>query len=226
MAMLRLVAYAAVIGAIAYWAYIMGGERAEQRNLALTQQMELLEEQNDALRNEADSAVAARMAAVERAAQYQRRYEAEVPEGEVRDIMEAVRARIDDGVAPARIAHVVAAVENESRCEPEVTSRRFIVQTPISGGSNASVAFADNAIVVSGTGVSARDDAGNPEAWFDPAQEVTVAFTRPGGDATRAQGTLPLYHSVVIEDRDHRFTIQPSDTRGFVTVTEQVCAYP
>ena len=226
MAMLRLIAYATVIGAISYWAYSMGGEHADQRARTLSQQMTALKEESEALRTEADAAVAARAAAVERAAQYQRRYEAEVPEGEVRDIMESVRARIADGIAPARISHVVAAVENESSCEAEVTSRRFIIQTPISNGSNATVSFADNAIVVSGTGVSARDGAGNAEAWFDAAQPIALDFTQPGGQASQAQGTLPLYHSVVIDDRDHRFTVQATDTRGFVTVTEQVCAYP
>ena len=55
---------------------------------------------------------------------------------------------------------------------------------------------------------------------------VALDFTQPGGQASQAQGTLPLYHSVVIDDRDHRFTVQVADTRGFVAVTEQVCAYP
>ena len=35
MAMFRLLAYAAVIGAISYWAYNMGGERFANRNRAL-----------------------------------------------------------------------------------------------------------------------------------------------------------------------------------------------
>ncbi len=209
MAMVRLVFYGGVIGVIAYWAYAMGGEHAESRNRALESQMTRIAAENKRLRAETDEAVAARASAVERAASYRRRYETEVPQGEVGEIMAAVRARLEAGVKPARIGHVVAASRNEEACEPESASRRFIVQTPLSDGSNASVSFA-----------------GNREAWFDPAKAITVAFTLPGGGGEAVTGALPLYHSVVIDDHDHRFTIAATNARGFVTVTERICAYP
>jgi hypothetical protein len=226
MAMLRLTIYGAVIGAISYWAYTMGGEYTQRRNRALKEQMSVLAEENERLRVEADAAVGARIAAEERAASFQRRYRTEVPQGAVREIMDAMRARIEEGITPARIAHVVGAVQNETGCRDEVANRRFIVQTPISNGSNSSVSFADNLVTVTGAGISARDSAGNAEAWFDPVQPVTIAFTLPGGEQTVAEGVLPLHHSVVLDDEDHRYTVTASQARGFVTVTEQMCDYP
>ena len=226
MAMVRLVFYGGVIGIIAYWAYAMGGEHAESRNRALESQMTRIAAENRLLRTETDAAVAARASAVERATSYRRRYESEVPRGEVAEIMAAVRARLEAGVEPARIGHVVAATRNEGACEPETASRRFIVQTPLSDGSNASVSFAGNLITVTGNGETDFDAAGNREAWFDPAKPVTVAFTLPGGGGEAVTGALPLYHSVVIDDHDHRFTIATTNARGFVIVTERICAYP
>jgi hypothetical protein len=226
MAMVRLIVYGAVIGAIAYWGYTMGGEGAQRRNRALKEQMSVLVEENERLRAEADAAVAARVAAEERAGGFQRRYRDEVPQGEVREIMNTVRARIEEGIAPERLAHVVGAVQNQTSCRDEVANRRFIVQTPISSGTNSSVSFADNLVTVTAAGVSARDATGNREAWFDPAQPVTIAFTLPGGERTLAEGVLPLHHSVVLDDEDHRYTVAAAEARGFVTVTEQVCDYP
>jgi len=226
MAMFRVLAYAAVIGATSYWAYSMGGERSANRNRALEQQMVILEDDNRRLRDEADAAVTARTAAVDRASQFQRQYEQEVPQGPVRAIMDAVRDRLAQGVVPERIAFVISAVQNETWCASDVTSRRFIVQTPISEGTNGSVSFADRAITVTGKGESSLDSSGNLVGWFDGSKPVSLSFVAPGGDTTGAEGLLPLHHAVVIGDKVHRFTIATGETRGFVTVSEQVCDYP
>lgn len=226
MAMFRLVIYAAVAGAISYWAYNMGGERYANRNRALEQQMTVLEDENRRLRDETDAAVAARAAAVDRASSFQRRYEQEVPQGEVREIMDLVRDRLEEGVEAERIAFVVSAAQNETRCAPEITSRRFIVQTELTQGANASVSFADRAITVTGKGEAALDSNGNLAGWFDRAKPVSINFALPGGDTTIVEGVLPLHHAVVLGDKAHRFTITAGDDRGFVMVSEQVCDYP
>jgi hypothetical protein len=226
MAVFKTMIYAGIIGIFSYWAYNMGGERAENRNRSLEQRMALMEEENTGLREETEAAVTARVAAIERASQFQRRYEQEVPQGPLYDIMKSVQARVAAGVSQERIAFVLAAVENETNCDPGVNNRRFILQTPISGGANASVSFADKAITVTGTGESAHDASGNAEAWFDGAQPVALAFTVPGGQSTTAEGTLPLHHAVVLGDRIHKFTVTDTDARGFVLVTSQTCDYP
>ncbi|MDP6953641.1 MAG: hypothetical protein QGF53_12870, partial [Alphaproteobacteria bacterium] len=144
MAMVKLVFYGAIIGVISYWAYSMGGEHAETRNRALESRMDAMTEENERLRTETDEAIAARAKALERATRYRQRYEAEVPQGEVYDIMTVVRARLEAGVSAERISHVIGVATNETNCSSEVASRRFIVQTEFSDGRNASVSFASN----------------------------------------------------------------------------------
>lgn len=226
MAMFKTLLYGGVIGVFSFWAYNMGGERAENRNRSLEQQMAVLEEENQGLKEEAESAVSARVAAIERATKFQRQYEQEVPQGPLYDIMKAVQGRVADGVSAERIAFVLGAVENETNCAPEIVSRRFILRTPISNGANNSVSFADNAVTVTGGGESSHDAAGNPQAWFDGAQPVSLQFAVPGGQTTAAEGLLPLHHAVVIGDKVHRFTITDTDSRGFILVTGQTCEYP
>lgn len=226
MAMVRLVFYGAIIGVISYWAYTMGGEHAGSRNRVLETRMTAMTDENERLRAETDEAVAARATALERATRYRQRYEAEVPQGEVYDIMTVVRGRLETGVSTERISHVISLASDETDCDAEVTSRRFIVQTPISDGRNAFVSFADNLITVTAIGESSVNAAGNKEGWYDEAKPVGVFFTLPGGRTEKVEGTLPLYHSAMINDRDHRFTMAAADARGFLLVTEQVCAYP
>ncbi|MDP6353368.1 MAG: hypothetical protein QF926_13835 [Alphaproteobacteria bacterium] len=222
----RFLILAAIVGAFSYWSYNLGGERAERTNRALRESMTLLTDENERLRHETDAAVAARIAADERAGAYQRQYVAEVPQGPAKQVMALVNERIESGVSPDRVAFVVAAVENETRCEPEIASRRFLIQTPLTSSENSVVTFADNTISVTGLGVASRDGAGNVEAWFDPAAPVAITFTLIGGRNIDINGKLPLHHSVVIDDSDHRFAITPGQTKGFVVVTEQRCAYP
>lgn len=104
-------------------------------------------------------------------------------------------------------------------------TRRFILQTPTTSGANDSVGFAEGFLTVTGTGMSKLTADGNPEAWFDPAQPVTIFFTHLGGEWTDVTGILPLHHSVVVNQTIQRFTIIASE-RSFVNVTALVCAYP
>ncbi len=217
---------AGVVGVFSYWAFVLGGERAENENRDLRERVTLIGDENERLHNETEAAVVARVAAEERAAAFQRQYIAEVPQGPAKEIMAQVNKRLADGVSPKRMSSVVEAVRNETRCEPEVSSRRFILQTPFTTGSNASVSFSDNTITVGGVGAASRDAAGNAQSWFDPTQPVTITFTLIGGHKIEAAGTLPLHHSVVTDNVDHRFAITPAQTKGFVVATEQICEYP
>ena len=223
----RLLAHGAVLALVAWWAYDMGGERARSRAGTMEERMNAIAEENRRLTEEAVAAGEARARADRRLAEIRRRYREDAPTGAERDIMTAVRGRIADGVAPERLARVVEAAQPDPRCAGAVTTRRFIVQTPVSPrGANASVSFAGNAIVVTGTGASARSASGAPEAWFDPAAPVRIAFARPGGAASAAEGRLPLHHTVVVGDKAHNFTVTGARTQGFVNVAEQVCDYP
>lgn len=222
----RFLGFAVIVGLFSYWGYNMGQNHAISENSRLEEALRRQTEEARFLREEADAAVAARAAAESRAAEIQRQYRTEVPQGPAKEIAVLVNERLEAGVSPERIAFVVSAVQNETHCESDIQSRRFIVQTPYTTGANGAVTFADNTITVSATGEPARNENGDPEAWFAEDQPVTVTFTLIGGQEIQTTGVLPIHHSVVVDDTDHRFAITAEDRRGFVRVTEQLCAYP
>lgn len=224
--LLRLLLHGGVLALVAWWAYGMGGDRAENRNRTLEDRVAGLTSDNRVLREETDTALAARVRADERLAELRRRYRTDVPTGDEREALTVIRRRLGDGVPLARLVEVTSAAQTDPDCASEVTTRRFLLQTPLSRGASAAVGFADNAIVITGTGESARDSAGNPEAWFDATAPVRIAFTAPGGAESVSEGPLPRHHAVVIGAKAHNFTITEADVRGFVNVTEQVCDYP
>ena len=106
-----------------------------------------------------------------RIAELERRYERDVAPTEARELLDAVRDRLAAGVEQSRLAFVIGAARNERECAEAPATRRFIVETPIYDGPNDSVSFAENTITVTAQGRSATDEAGNPEAWFDPAHD-------------------------------------------------------
>ena len=140
-------------------------------------------------------------------------------------MFDAVRERLDGGVEESRLAFVIGAAKNERDCTATPVTRRFVVKTPIYDGPNDSVSFAQSTITVAAEGRSATDEAGNPEAWFDPVLPITLSFTEIGGKRAEIKGVLPLHHAMVRGDTEYRFTVVRGD-RAFVDVTAEGCAYP
>lgn len=208
------------------FAYESGSMLARQEVVQLEQRIEELDATIGRLERDKRELQAALQEAKMREQRWRERYRAEVPQGTRKELLDLVQQRLQAGVRPERLAFVVSKVENERQCSGGPTSKRFIVQTPVSTGANGAVAFADGAITVTAEGRSATDDQGNPEAWYDPAHPVAVRFTQPGGRSSKASGKLPLHHSVVVDGREHRFSVVDAEARGFVKVTWQHCAYP
>ena len=223
----RLLVYAGIVGLVSWWAYDMGRDRAAAQHGSLDERLTAVEEENRRLREEAQDAGSVLARSEEQLADIRRRYRADVPEGVERELLEATRRRVAEGVAPDRLMEVVNAVRAETGCKPDVRTRRFLVRTPVSpSGGGASVNVANGGFVVTGAGVSAVNAAGNPEAWFDPARPVRIAFASPGGDERAVEGVLPLRHSEIVGDELYNFSLTAGDSRGFVNVSEQVCDYP
>ena len=225
MAAARLLLQAGIVAAIAYWAYDMGRDRAGAGAQNLASRAERFETENARLREETEAAIDARDEARRELSELRVRYETDAPTGTEREILDAVRRRTSEGVAPERIVEVVSVAQPDPRCVDDVLMRRFVVQTPMSTGAGAAAGFAGNAITITGSGAAARDAQGNPEAWFDTGRPVRIAFAAPGGAETVREGLLPLHHSIAIGAKAHNFTVT-AGRRGFVNVTEQVCDYP
>jgi hypothetical protein len=163
------------------------------------------------------------------ALEWQRRYERDVPQGPAQHLYSLVTGQLAAGVTEDRLAFLIRSAGKSRACANTPVTKRFLIQTPISRDANhpmGSVSFADNAVTVIGEGQSALDAANRPQAWFDPAKPVTMLFSRLGGETSKATAKLPLHHSVVVGNHEYRFTVTAGDSRGFVNVTADRCAFP
>lgn len=216
-----LLASAAVLAAGAY-AY-QTGSRLAARNLAsleeqlaqATSKAAVLDAQLRAQREHTEASIDA----------WRERYEHDVPTGEIKGLLELIRRKIEAGLTSDRLRFILEHTKNEQDCGPDPQTRRLLVHTPLSRGSRRPAAFAGGAVTVSLAGMPAQDDDGNPEAWFDPSQPVTVQLTPRDGEASEASGPLPLQASLVAGDRAYHFSIGTS-IRGFAEVSMQRCRFP
>lgn len=153
-------------------------------------------------------------------------YAANVPPAEFKPLLNLLQARVRAGVDRDRLAFVIDQAGRARDCLSSVETRRLPMRTPVTTVLDNTVAFADRRITVSGEGRPARDAAGEPLDWFDPAGPVTLRFLTITGDLSRAAGRLPLVHSVILDDREWHFQATASNELGFVEITAQSCAYP
>ncbi len=154
----------------------------------------------------------------------QEQYQNEVPTGELRELADLTRKQIEDGIDKDRLEFVIRSARPPRNCsEPE--TKRFVVRTPFYRGPDSFVAFVNGSVTVTGTGEAAVSGAGNAEAWFDPGKPVKVTFTRLGGKTVEKEGLLPIHFSMVVGDKEHRFTVAKGK-RSFINVTSDSCDYP
>ena len=218
-----LVLFGALAGAV-FYVYSVGERHGRVAGDAILERLAALEGENRRLAEVIEAADRARERAEGALREADARYTRDVPAGSRKVLLDKITERLEAGVAAERLTAVIAAAENERACEPAVT-RRLMIRTPQSQGPATTTTFADNQIAITGDGVSARDAANNPEAWFDTEKPVTLRFMLLGGQTSEAQGRLPLQHSMVSGDYEYRFAIHPA-TRGFVAVTGDRCRYP
>ena len=153
-----------------------------------------------------------------------RRYAENVPSGELAELSGLVEAQLRAGVDPERLAFLIDAAAQPEDCDGEPVVKRFMPRTPISTGPVSYVRF-DDRVIVTGTGESVRSADGLPEAWFDPALPVRIDFQTPDGEVMSVAGVVPLTHSMVIDQREYRFSVVAGERR-FVEVAAQACALP
>lgn len=153
-------------------------------------------------------------------------YSSNVPTGDRKRLLDIVTERIDGGVPVDRLAFVIREAAAQRQCADGIESKRLQTRTPIVGNASNTVSFAENIVTVSGEGASARDEAGRPEAWFDPGQPVTLRFQTIGGESVVVEELLPVTHAMVINGDEYRFQASPAERRGYVEISVQVCDFP
>jgi hypothetical protein len=212
----------AVAGVVAYET----GRAQNQAELErLGAEVATLEQQVIDARDAALEARERERAARERAHAIAERYQRDVPTGERRALLRLIDRRLADGVPVERLRFVLAEVQPREECAEAVETKRFLLTTPVAVSRDNTVTFGEGRITVTGQGTPARDEAGRPEAWFDPGQPVSIRFLKLDGAVSLAEGVLPLAHRLVDGEQEWRFQVRPHDERGFVEVTAQTCAF-
>ena len=222
---IRFILAIAIVGLVGVYMYQMGLERSGKTIAALDQSVVELTRMNAQLASER-RAIEEKLEAISaRARELGDRYGRDVPVGPAKELARLVSEKLNAGVEPRRLAFVIDTASRPRDCDNAAVTRRFLLQTPLYSGANRSVSFANNTITVEGEGDSARDNDGNPEAWYDPAMPVKIRFTMIGGEATDVSGKLPLHHSIVADGAEQRFSIVAGE-RGFVKIVGDRCRFP
>lgn len=213
--------------AIALWiAYGAGRQVGQAQVDALQHQLEENRNSQEALQAENGRLAAAASNAQRAEAEWRRRYDDNVPSGELAELLEQARQRLEEGVELSRLSFVISAVERERDCRGEPMTRRFLVRTPLHRGGNDVASFADGFFTVTASGPTAVNADGNPEAWFDPSATLRLTVTRLDGEVAQFEGQLPLHFSVVHDGSEHLFAAQQGENRGFLRITHDLCAFP
>jgi len=209
------------------FAYKVGADLAAIDVRRLEYKISELQTANDTLNGEIGAHKATAAQAEQKAREWQSRYEAEMPAGDARTILDLARQKLAEGVGPERIIFLIGAAAKPQVCDAEPESKRFRIRTRIgkSGGNDTAV-FADRAITVTALGEPMVNEQGQPEAWYDPAQPITVTVAELGGKSSDVTGALPLHHAVVIGASEYRFSFIADEKKGIAMATATRCDFP
>lgn len=212
-----------VIGLSASVGFWMGKQYGAETQISLRDQVKQLTNERNVLQQNVTELRAEAQTANTRYEQIKAEYNAVLPEGPMQDLTRLVREQLTQGMAPERLSFFIKSARPPTDCtEPE--TKRFVVSTPTYSGPDSSVSVADGSVLITGKGGSAFNRAGQAEAWYDPSQAVSITF-RANGQEEAKQGNFPIRHSIVVGNREYRFTIEEG-AKSFAKVVFDSCAYP
>jgi hypothetical protein len=223
-AALRFLLGLAAVAAVGGYGYQVGVSASQAWTEKLEADLQRFQEDNLGLRDELAQTALSASNAQTALADLQRRYAAEVPDGEIAALLEQVEGQLRAGVDGARLAFLIDAAGQDSGCVEAPVTKRFQPRTPITTGAVSAVRFGDR-ITVTATAESAVDAGGQPEAWYDPARPVQVVFRTLDGREVKVEGALPLAQRVLVDGLEYRFSAIAGPP-SFVEVTGQACAFP
>ena len=212
---------ATLIGTASY-AYQIGVSASQARAGKLEDDLERFQSDNLLLRERLDAAWRQSQGSGRALERLQARYDAEVPGGELKDLMAGLEEQLQDGVTAERLRLMIDVAGRAPACEEEPETKRFRLQTPIATGAVHVVRFGGGRVAVRGSGEPARNEAGLSEAWYDPGAPVELVFETLGGERSEVAGSLPLRHTMVVDGTEFRFSAIAGE-RSFVEVTAQAC---
>lgn len=194
-------------------------ERLENQVTELTSRVEALQIESAGYKARASQAQ-------QELQQLQQRYQSELPSGDAKALLDLAAKRLNDGVQMDRLTFLLQAASPRV-CDPEPEAQRLIVAVPdVKPGKRGTATLAKGAIVVTAEGASALDAKGNKEAWYDPAQPVTLHVALADGTVRDVVGTLPLEHRLVAGSSEFRLAIAADEKKSYAAITAERCNFP
>lgn len=212
--------FIACLCALCYW---WGGERERTSQMAYKEQATKMQEERDEIEKVITGLRSEVQSTNVRYQQMEQKYLQEVPQGEFRQLTDLVKKQLDAGIKVERLALAIETARPPKNCSEPVV-KRFVVKTPVYSGPQGAVAFGNGVVTVAGEGAASVNSTGNSEAWYDPGKQVKVTFTEIGGKKTEKQGLLPIQHTLVVGNKEYRFTVAAGE-RSFMSVTSDSCDY-
>jgi hypothetical protein len=213
-----------VMIAAAAFGFFLGRQNVFREELVMHAQVEVLTEEKKVLENTVTELKAEALTATTRYQELQKTVAETMPEGPVQDLIMLVHKQIGDGMDPERLAFLIRSARPPRNCaEPE--TQRFVVSTPAYKGPESKASIEDGTIVIKGSGVSAKNVKGDPEAWYDAGKAVSLEFLLKDGRSETKKGVMPIHQSLIIGNKEYRFTVAEG-ARSFAKVTFDSCDYP
>lgn len=208
----------------AFTGFYFGKGRTTDESTFLQQKVNALTAERDSLQNDVTNLRSEARTAILRLEELQKTYQSKTPGGAEGDLIALVNQQIVEGGDPERLAFLIRSGRPPRNCtDPEI--QRFVVSTPAYTGAESQANIGQGAILIKAAGSSARNDKGESEAWYDPSKVVDLQFIAKDGKTEKKHGIMPLYHSIVLEGREYRFTVSEG-ARSFAKVTFNSCDYP
>jgi hypothetical protein len=151
-------------------------------------------------------------------------YEEKMGEGSFPELVNLLKLQLNKGINADRLEQAIRAARPPENCTEPKTSR-LIVKTGAYSGAESQASVADGNVLIKVIGEQFINDEKKPETWFDPTLPVLVHFDLSEGRSETRKGTLPLHHSIIIDDREYRFTLSEG-AASYVDITYDSCAYP
>lgn len=211
------------LGIIVSFGYWLGGLKSEQAIFILEDENSALKIERDDLQEKMSVLRAEAQTANVRLQQLKTDYDELLSDGPMNDLLLLVRNQLQKGVASERLESVILSARPPQNCSA-ADNKRFVVDTPVYNGPKSSSSFAGGRIKISGVGLSAQDSKGQKESWFDETKPVKITF-KSKLERKEKTGVLPLYHAMVVGDKEYRFTIS-AGAKSFAKVTYDSCDYP
>lgn len=206
----KFIFFIATIFATFYYAFKMGGKISQDEISRWKDQYDLEKKDNDDLRvalgsNKAEAEQLSRL----------------IPNQEIRDLLIIANNRNADGITIPRMTNMISGMTKTEKCTSEAVMKRMSVATPIVPTAQK-VSFGRGLVNIGAKGSPALSSDGKPEAWFAKNKEINVNFTLPGGENQEISGMLPLYHSIILQKIQYKFSIV-TGRRGFADISMIKC---